>query len=135
MPRTIVYPFSVTIPAGTPKASPLVTLTQFEQNEVERVEWLFPDGCNGVVGIQIGARSVPIIPSNPAQFIVRSGDSSGYNMSGQHHTGDWSVIGYNTGAFPHTITVYFYAHRIEVVQPIPYYLRSDGTELLSGTYQ
>lgn len=134
MSRTIVYPFSITIPAGTPKSTPVVVLTQFEPNEVDRVEWVFPDGCNGVVGIQIGARNVPIIPSLNTLFIVRSGDSSGYNLSGHHNTGDWSVIGYNTGAFAHTVVVYFYTHRIEVDSPLPYYLQRDDSQLLRGGY-
>lgn len=135
MPRTIVYPFAVTIPAGTPIAAPLVTLTQFEANEIERIEWRFPGGCNGVVGIQVGARSVPVIPANRSQFIIRTGDSHGYDLSGMHNTGDWSVIGYNTGAFAHTVTVYFYAHRIEVEPPIPFYLKADPVESLRGGYQ
>lgn len=134
MPPTIVYPFAVTIPAGTPRATPLVTPTQFEANEVERIEWRFPGGCNGVVGIQIGSRAVPVIPANPSQFIIRTGDSGGYNVSGMHSSGDWSVIGYNTGAFPHTVTVYFYAHRIEREPPVPYYLRDDPVTSLRGGY-
>lgn len=118
MPATRVRVFDITIPAGTAKATPLVTLTQFPQSIVERIEWLFPAGCQGVVGIQIGARSVPVLPDNPAQFFTRSGDSSGYDVADMHDTGDWSVIGYNTGSFPHTVHVtfrmfpYVAAHRL-----------------------
>jgi hypothetical protein len=108
---TLVYPFSVTIPANTPKAAPVVVPTVFEPNIVNRVEWLFPQGCAGMVGIQIGARSVPVIPSNRALFLTRTGDSSGFDTEDMHDSGDWSVIGYNTGLFPHTIQVTFRAHR------------------------
>lgn len=111
MPVTIVHPFQVTIPAGTLVAAPLVTLTQFPPNVVRRVEWRFPAGCNGRVGIQIGARAVPIIPGDRTQFFVRSGDSQGIDLEDLHTTGDWSVIGYNLGAFPHTILVTFHCHR------------------------
>ena len=134
MSATLVYPFSVTIPAGTPKSAPLVTLTQFEPNEVDRIEWVFPNGCNGAVGIQIGARSVPIIPHNSALFIVKSGSESGANLTGMHNTGDWSVIGYNTGAFAHTVTVHFYVHRIQPPEPEVLYFASDAIDTLSGTY-
>lgn len=113
MPLTLVRVFDVTIPAGTLKAAPLVTLTQFEPNVVERIDWLFPDGCQGTVGIQIGARATPILPDMPGQYIIRSGDSSGYDLSGVHTTGDWSVIGYNTGQFPHTIHVTYRVRRYE----------------------
>lgn len=111
MSQTLLRIFDVTIPAGTVKASPLVILTQFEPNIVERIDWLFPDGCQGQVGIQIGARAVPVIPEQPGQFIVRSGDSSGYDLADMHITGDWSVIGYNTGSFAHTIHVTYRVRR------------------------
>lgn len=113
MALTMVRAFDVTIPAGTLKANPLVTLTQFEANVVERIDWLFPDGCQGTVGIQIGARATPVIPDQPGQFIVRSGDSAGYDLADMHTTGDWSVIGYNTGVFPHTIRVTYRVRRNE----------------------
>lgn len=116
MAKSLQYHFDVTIPAGIAKAAPLVTLTPFEQNTVYRIEWLFPPGCQGNVGIQIGARSVAIIPQPNTSFIVRSGSASGYDIEDHHNTGDWSVIGYNTGAHPHTIQVTFFAHRN---QPAP----------------
>lgn len=112
MAFTIVHPFQVTIPANTPKSAPLVTSTAFQPNVVERIDWLFPSGCNGMVGIQIGARSVPVIPGTMDQWFVRSGDSQGIDLEDMHTTGDWSVIGYNLGAFPHTILVTFKVHRI-----------------------
>jgi hypothetical protein len=118
MPRTLVKTFDIAIPAGTVKAAPLVTLTQFEPNEVTRIEWLFPSGCNGQVGIQIGARSVPVIPGDRTQFITRSGDSAGIDLEGMHTSGDWSVISYNTGAFPHIVHVTFHARRV-VREPNP----------------
>ena len=111
MARTLEYHFDVTIPAGTLKASPLVTPTQIEPNVVDRISWLFPEGCQGVVGIQIGARSVQVLPSGAGQFYVRSGDSSGVDLQDMHDTGDWSVIGYNTGNFPHTVHISIRAHR------------------------
>lgn len=110
---TQVRHVDVTIPAGTPKASPLVTSFQFGTVVMDRVDWLFPQGCNGLVGVQIGAKSVPIIPYDRTQFIVRSGNSAGVALSDMHNTGDWSVIGYNTGAHPHTIHFTFTMHAPE----------------------
>lgn len=130
MPLTIVHPFSVTIPAGTPIAAPLVTATQFAPNVVERVEWRFPQGCNGQVGIQIGARSVPVLPGDRTQFFVRSGDSQGIDLEDMHTTGDWSVIGYNLGAFPHTILVTFKMHR-KVKPQRDLFILGDAAAILS----
>jgi hypothetical protein len=117
MTFTLVKQFAVTIPAGTTIANPLVTPIQFEPNEVESIDWLFPAGCQGLVGIQIGARSVPVIPADRTQWFIRSGDSQGFSVSGMHKTGDWSVIGYNLGNFPHTIHLTFRVHRITKAAP------------------
>lgn len=113
MALTLVYQFPVTIPAGTTQAAPLVTPTTFEPNEVERIEWLFPHGCNGLVGIRIGARAVPILPSGAANWFITSGMIHGLDVADMPNSGDWSIIGYNLGANPHTIHVTFRAHRKE----------------------
>jgi hypothetical protein len=119
VPINTWYQYDVTIPAGTAINAPLVTLTQFEPNTVERIEWLFPDGCLGVVGIAIGARSVPIIPRSHSQWLIRSGQSQGMDLEGAHDSGDWSVIGYNTGQYAHTVHVSFIVHRTVKALPPP----------------
>ena len=65
-----------------------------------------------MVGIQIGARTVPVLPSNTGAFYVRSGAAQGTDVIDLPNTGDWSVIGYNTGSFNHTIQVTFTVRRI-----------------------
>jgi hypothetical protein len=111
MPLPLIYQFDVTIPAGTSQSSPLVTSTTFEPNVVDSIHWLFPNGCNGMVGIQIGARSVPIIPSVGQGWIIRSGDSAGLDTQDMHTTGDWSLIGYNNGTYNHTVHITYRVHR------------------------
>lgn len=104
---TLVREFAVTIPAGTAKATPQVTPTTFDDMVIDRIEWYFPQGSAGVVGVQIGARSVQVLPTNTGTYFVRSGDSTGFDVTDLPTTGDWSVIGYNTGLFPHTVYVTF----------------------------
>lgn len=134
MAYPIVHTFPITIPAGTPKATPLVTSTVFNPSIVDRIEWRFPNGCNGQVGIQIGARNVAVIPTDASQFFVRSGDSQGFDLTHMHDSGDWTVIGYNTGAFNHIVYVTFRVHRMQPEEPIPGYLMSDVVEALRGGY-
>lgn len=111
MATTQVFQFAVTIPAGTPQASPLVTLTQFEPNIVDRVRFVFPHGCNGLVGIRIGARGVPILPLGGVTWFTTSGLEHVLDVQDMHETGDWSVIGYNTGVNPHTVQVAYHVQR------------------------
>lgn len=132
MAPTLIHVFNVTIPAGTPQATPLVTPTVFPPNIVDSVEWVFPAGCNGLVGIQIGARAVQILPANAGQFFIRSGSEHSLAVDDMHDSGDWSVIGYNTGTFPHTIQVTYRVHRYVRPDPIPGYLLSDLVGTLHG---
>ena len=132
MTPPLVYTFDVTVPAGTPAAAPLVTLTQFEPNIVESVSWLFPDGCNGLVGMQIGARSVAVIPHGPEMWFIRSGDSQGFDLSGMPDGGDWSVIAYNLGAYSHTIHVAFKVTRKRRKQPPPLLIASAPVLMYRG---
>lgn len=134
MPFPILHTFAVTIPAGTLSTAPLVTPTVFNTGIVDRIEWRFPGGCNGQVGIQIGARTVPVLPGAKTQFFIRSGDSQGFDLEDLPNTGDWSVIGYNTGVFAHTVQVVFRVHRIQPPEPIPGYLMSDLVDTLRGEY-
>lgn len=114
MAQTIVKHFDVTIPAGTPKTKPLVVPTTFNARIVDSIRWEFPAGCNGQVGIQIGSRNLPILPLAVGEYFVHSGGASGYDVRDMPDGGDWSVIGYNTGVFPHTIRVDF---RLSVLPP------------------
>lgn len=132
MAPTLSYAFDVTIPAGTLKSAPLVTPVQFETNTVKSIQWVFPGGCNGVVGIQIGAQSVPILPSGSGQFYIRSGSTQGIDVEGMHNTGDWSIIGYNTGSFNHTIHVAFTVGRIVVPEPDLFLINDTAPYLRMG---
>lgn len=132
MAWTILHPFQVTIPPGTPQATPLVTPTVFAPNVVERIQWRFPNGCNGAVGIQIGSRNVPVIPGAKTQFFVQSGDTAGFDLEDMPDGGDWSVIGFNTGSFPHTILVTFKVHRKEPEPDIPSYLVAEFAGIMQG---
>lgn len=128
-----IFHFTVTVPAGTPQAAPLVTLTQFRAAEVERITWRLPPGTAGKVGFQIGARNVQIIPQAAGQFIVAEGGSGSFDLEGQHNTGDWSVIAYNTGLFPHNIYV---TYHIRTLRPIPAPFRVIPDEAVSNySYQ
>lgn len=130
----ILHTFAVTIPPGTPSNVPLVTPTVFNTSIVDRIEWRFPGGCNGQVGIQIGSRNVPILPGLKTQFFIRSGDSQGFDLEDLPNTGDWSVLGFNTGVFPHTVQVIFRVHRIQPPEPTPGYLVADFVDTLTGVY-
>jgi hypothetical protein len=111
-----LWEFACLIPAGTAKAAPLVIPTVFPQRIVEEVHWRIPPGAAGVVGFQIGNHGVPIFPQNDTQFIVAASHSTRWIVRDQPEGGTWCVIGYNTGAFPHTVYV---TYLTKLIRPVP----------------
>lgn len=101
------FEFAATIPAGTAIASPVTIPTTFHQREVNAIRWIIPPGALGVVGFYIGMRGLQLFPSSTGTWFVRSGHAGGVSVEDMPNTGDWSVTGYNTGAFNHTIYVTF----------------------------
>lgn len=116
MPADDLIHFTVTVPAGTPAAAPLVVPTVFRPSIVEQITWRLPPGTAGLVGFQVGARGVQIIPALAGQFIIGEGTSGSFAVQGKHDTGDWSVIAYNTGTHPHNI---YLTYHIRTLRPAP----------------
>lgn len=107
------FEFPVTIPAGTAIATPITFTTNFHQRRVDAIKWVVPPGALGVVGFYIGMRGVQVFPSSTGTWFIRSGSSGGVSTDNLPTSGDWSVTGYNTGAFPHTVYVTFEVSLIE----------------------
>lgn len=104
-----IYEFTITTPAGTLPAAPLVTPTVIPSRVVEHIQWRVPPGALGVMGWRISMRNVAIIPRNAGAWIVAHQESGGWDMHRQPDSGDWSVTTYNTGSNPHALYVTFYA--------------------------
>lgn len=113
------YDFAVTIPAGTAIANPLTTLTTFPLRRVTRIDWRVPTGANGVMGFRIGLKSVQYRPTQAGTWVIASGQTGFWDLDGNVHSQDWSVIGYNTGANPHTVYVTYHVQVIERDVPEP----------------
>lgn len=99
--------FQVTIPAGTPKVTPVIINTRFEPMTVSEIDVLIPPGPLGQMGFQIASSRVQVIPWNTGQFIVSNDERLTLPINNAPNSGDWQVIGYNTGVFDHTIWVRF----------------------------
>ena len=119
-----VYAFDVTVPAGTPIASPVTLATTMLQRIIESISWNVPPGALGVVGFQFAVDGVPLIPHSIGQWLIRSGESGATAVEGQPTSGKWTIIAYNTGNFAHTIHVE-YRTRILRPQPAPLTIASN----------
>lgn len=102
-----VRQFSITIPAGTPKSANFTSPMSFPPRLVREVEALVPPGPRGEVGFAIGAAGTIFLPEEVGAFIVTDNEVIHWPLDDQIDSGAWTFFGYNTGQFPHTITVRF----------------------------
>lgn len=110
--------FPVTIPPGTPKTAPLTVNTPMPARKISHIHWMVPPGPSGQAGWQIRMSNVSVIPVNGTQWIIHDGDSTVSELARLPDSGAWQVAGYNTGAFPHTIYVSFFAAVIMPPEPV-----------------
>lgn len=111
--------FSLTIPAGTPKAAPVTFNTPVGNFILSGVEFVVPDGANGNVGFRLATGGQQVIPDNAGAWLIASGEKIEWPLSGQLTTGAWQVIAYNTGLNDHTIQVRYLLDLIVNPAPLP----------------
>lgn len=99
--------FDVTTPAGTLKATPLITNVGMPPRVVDSIAIRIPPGPSGLLGFAIAAAGQPIIPFNAGAFIVGDDEVIDWAVSGYITSGAWQVITYNLGDYSHTLEIRF----------------------------
>lgn len=99
--------FTVTVPAGTTKASPQNTLLTIPTRQVEEIEVRIPPGPQGEVGFQILCIGQVIIPFEASEWVVTDDEILPYVLDDFPTSGAWSVNLYNTGNYAHTLQFRF----------------------------
>jgi hypothetical protein len=113
-----ILQYAATIPAGTPKTAPRTTTFPLDNWEVEAVELEVPPGASGLMGFYVANNGVQWVPQPAGTWLVWNDVLLRYPLEGQPNASGWQVVGYNTGVFPHTVTVRF--HVVEVKhEPVP----------------
>lgn len=102
-----VRTFTVTTPAGTLVAAPLITALTMPARTVRHVRVRIPPGPNGQLGFALGMAGVPVIPTNVGQWIVGNDEVIEWDVDGAPNSGAWQLITYNLGANVHTLYVTF----------------------------
>lgn len=103
-----VEPFTVSIPANTPQASPVERNVSFAAGRVVHLEVLVPPGHNGRTGFSIAQAHQPVYPERAGTFIVGSNERFEWEMEDDLDTGDWQLFGYNVSPIAHSFYLRFY---------------------------
>lgn len=99
--------FAVTVPAGTAKATPLVTNIAFPTRIVTAVSYRVPPGPSGHLGWALTSAGTPVIPIQAGTYKVTDNQADTWELDGYLDSGNWQVTAYNTGIYPHTVYLTF----------------------------
>jgi hypothetical protein len=109
--------FTATVPAGTALASPVTIQIPTQTRVVTQIDWRVPNGPMGVFGWQIAMGGVKVFPTGGDTYVVADGNSGSWPVANAPDSGAWQVIGYNTGANPHSVYLVFHCDPVERPKP------------------
>ena len=107
-----VYPFTISTPAGTPRANPVITALPLEDAQVSEVRIIIPSGHVGVTGIRLKQSKQQVVPWGNDQYIVGNDREVKWPFAAPIGATGFSCESYNTGQFPHN-------HYLEIVVTDP----------------
>lgn len=99
--------FSVAIPAGTTAASGWSAPLSMPPRVVRQLSVIVPPGPRGTVGFAIGSAGTPVIPYQPGEWIITDNEVIDWPPTDYIDSGSWTLFGYNTGIYDHTLQVRF----------------------------
>lgn len=99
--------FDVTIPAGTPIASPVTIPMVFPDGEVVEIDVKVLDGPCGSVGFHINAGGSQYVPRTIGSFIRPNDDYFTWPIANAINSGSWGLTGYNLDNWDHNLQVGF----------------------------
>lgn len=122
---TSVTQFAATVPAGTiPPAFATVDLN-FASATVDAVRWRVPPGPAGLMGWALAMGNVQVLPDDAGSFIIADDEEDTWQIENLPDSGEWQLIGYNTGTFDHTVYLSFFTTPITTTG-------TGGGDILAG---
>lgn len=119
-----IQEFIVTTPAGTPVATPQRAAMTMDPCQIDEISVLVPPGPSGELGFAFAVRNDQQIPAGAPSWIVTDDERLNISLDDLPTSGDWYLVSYNTGIYPHTVYVRFKVTSIALL-PAPAALPPD----------
>lgn len=100
--------FIVTIPAGTSQAAPATEPVKMPPRRVERISYRVPHGSQGLLGWQLAMGGVQVLPTAGVTWVTGEDIAGEFTVDHLPDSGDWQLVGYNTGGYPHAVYLTFH---------------------------
>ena len=117
---SIIHQFTVTIPAGTAKATPYSAALALPMEQLESVDIEVPPGPRGLMGFYLAQSGQQVIPWESGQWIVWDDRFATWYIAGYQANASWSVVGYNLdGVNTHSLVVRFHDNPLVTTSATP----------------
>lgn len=105
-----VLQFVATIPANTPTSALHTVDLDLDNWVLEQLDLEVPPGPAGLMGFYVANNGVQWIPASAGTFLIWDDVQQSWPFSDQPDASGWSIVGYNTGTYDHSITVRFHVN-------------------------
>lgn len=102
-----VHGFSVTLPPGSAPATAVSYPLNLPTLVVDAIRIRVPPGPSGQVGFAIEVGGQQIIPYQQGTWIIADNEVIEWTLENYPDSGQWSLLAYNQGAYPHTLQLEF----------------------------
>lgn len=102
---TRVEVVNLTVPAGTPVATPVSALLFSNRAEIERLEVKVPPGPSGLVGFRFDHSNRQVIPKTDGTWIITDDETLEWPLQSYSVQPDWHIKAYNLDVYDHVLAV------------------------------
>ena len=105
------FNFTLTVPAGTAQSAPVSKALPCPGMVVDTITVRLPTGQCSTVGFALLYGGGQHYPSVPGTWEVLTVATEDYEVPESYDSGAWSIVAYNTGKYPHTLTIVLVAEK------------------------
>lgn len=95
----------LTVPAGTPIATPVSLLLYQNRAAIDALWVMVPPGPSGLVGFSFWHSSRQVIPKVDGTWIIGDNETIPIQLANLSPWDDWHIKAYNLDVYPHTLYV------------------------------
>jgi hypothetical protein len=85
---------------------------------LEVLELEVPPGPSGLMGFYVANNGVQWVPQPAGTYLLWNDARASWPLYGQPNGAGWAIVGYNTGAYPHTVTARAHVSPTELPAPV-----------------
>ena len=124
--------YDITVPANTPKTSPVTFPLVFNQGVVTEIDVKILDGPCGTLGFFITAGGSQYVPRTVGSFVIPNDDYLVWPVENAITSGSWGLVAYNIDSFTHLVQVAFHVKETDSAAMIAVAQTGSGVDSLTS---